>query len=42
MLTTTKGATMGAGYMTIKNTGTEPDRLISGTTDVSADSKFMK
>jgi copper(I)-binding protein len=33
---TPKGATTGAGYMIIKNTGTEPDRLIGGTTDVSA------
>lgn len=33
---TPKGAIIGAGYMTIRNTGTEPDRLIGGTTDVSA------
>jgi len=28
---TPKGATIGAGYMKITNTGTEPDRLIGGT-----------
>jgi copper(I)-binding protein len=33
---TPKGATTGAGYMVIKNTGTEPDWLIGGSTDVSA------
>jgi periplasmic copper chaperone A len=27
-----KGAKVAVGYMTIKNTGTEPDRLVSGTT----------
>jgi copper(I)-binding protein len=32
---TPKGASTGAGYMTIRNTGTEPDRLIGGTTDVA-------
>jgi hypothetical protein len=35
---TPKGATVGAGYMKITNTGTSPDRLISGTTDSA--SKF--
>jgi copper(I)-binding protein len=30
-----KGATVAAGYMTIKNTGTEPDRLVSGSTPVA-------
>jgi len=28
---TPKGATIGAGYMKITNTGTEPDRLVSGS-----------
>jgi periplasmic copper chaperone A len=37
---TPKGAATGAGYMTIKNTGTGPDRLIAGTTDVSAGVQF--
>jgi copper(I)-binding protein len=32
---TPKGASIGAGYMTIKNTGTAPDRLIGGTADVA-------
>src|SRR5216684_1454801 len=32
---TPKGATTAAGYMIIKNTGTEPDRLVGGTTDVA-------
>jgi periplasmic copper chaperone A len=32
---TPKGARIGAGYMTIKNTGAEADRLVSGTTDVA-------
>jgi copper(I)-binding protein len=27
-----KGATVAAGYLTIRNTGTEPDRLIGGST----------
>jgi len=31
-----KGATVAAGYLTIKNTGTEPDRLMSGSTPVAA------
>jgi copper(I)-binding protein len=30
-----KGATVAAGYMKIKNTGTEPDRLMSGSTPVA-------
>ena len=30
-----KGATVAAGYLTIKNTGTEPDRLVSGSTPVA-------
>jgi periplasmic copper chaperone A len=30
-----KGAKVAAGYMTIKNTGTEPDRLVSGSTPVA-------
>jgi copper(I)-binding protein len=30
---TPKGATVGAGYMKITNNGTEPDRLIGGSTD---------
>jgi hypothetical protein len=28
---TPKGATIGAGYMKITNTGTEPDRLVGGS-----------
>ena len=32
---TPKGASTGAGYMTIRNTGTVPDRLIGGATDVA-------
>jgi len=30
-----KGATVAAGYVTIKNTGTEPDRLMGGSTPVA-------
>jgi copper(I)-binding protein len=30
-----KGAKVAAGYMTIKNTGTETDRLVSGSTPVA-------
>src|ERR1700720_4463393 len=30
-----KGATVAAGYLTIKNTGTEPDRLGRGSTPVA-------
>jgi copper(I)-binding protein len=37
---TPKGAAIGAGYMTIRNAGTESDRLMSGTADVSADLKL--
>jgi periplasmic copper chaperone A len=33
---TPKGASVAAGYMTIKNNGTTPERLISGSSDVSA------
>jgi periplasmic copper chaperone A len=32
---TPKGASVAAGYMKITNTGTAPDRLISGSSDVS-------
>jgi periplasmic copper chaperone A len=32
---TPKGATTGAGYMTITNAGTTPDRLMSGSSDVA-------
>jgi copper(I)-binding protein len=32
---TPKGASTGAGYMTIRNTGSVPDRLIGGATDVA-------
>jgi hypothetical protein len=32
---TPKGAAVGGGYMTITNTGTAPDRLIGGSTDVA-------
>ena len=32
---TPKGATVGAGYMKITNTGATPDRLISGSADVA-------
>ena len=30
-----KGATVAAGYLKIKNTGTEPDRLVGGSTPVA-------
>jgi periplasmic copper chaperone A len=30
-----KGATVAVGYMTIKNTGTTPDRLVGGSTPVA-------
>jgi len=33
---TPKGASVGGGYMTITNTGTSPDRLVGGSTDVSS------
>src|SRR5260370_18208124 len=32
---TPKGASTGAGYMTLRNTGNMPDRLIGGATDVA-------
>ena len=32
---TPKGAPVGGGYLTITNTGTAPDRLVGGATDVS-------
>ena len=32
---TPKGANVGGGYMTITNTGTTPDRLTGGSTDVA-------
>ena len=32
---TPKGASVGGGYFKITNTGTAPDRLVSGTTDAS-------
>jgi copper(I)-binding protein len=32
---TPKGATVGAGYMKIVNSGTTPDRLISGSSDIA-------
>lgn len=32
---TPKGASIGGGYLTITNTGTEPDRLVGGTTGVA-------
>jgi len=33
---TPNGAAVGGGYMTITNTGTAPDRLVGGSSDVSA------
>lgn len=33
---TPKGAKVGGGYMTITNTGTAPDKLLSGATSVSS------
>jgi hypothetical protein len=33
---TPKGASIAAGYVTIKNTGTTPDRLIGGSSDAAA------
>lgn len=33
---TPKGATIGAGYLTITNTGSAPDRLIGGASDVAS------
>ncbi len=32
---TPKGAPVGGGYLTITNTGTTPDRLVGGSSDVS-------
>jgi len=32
---TPKGAPVGGGYLSVTNTGTTPDRLVGGTTDVS-------
>ena len=32
---TPKGASVGGGYMTITNTGTAPERLVGGSTDIS-------
>ena len=29
------GASVGGGYMSITNTGTQPDRLVAGSTDIS-------
>lgn len=33
---TPKGSSVAAGYMTIKNNGSTPDRLVSGSSDVAA------
>jgi len=33
---TPKGASVGGGYLTITNTGTMPDRLVGGATDISS------
>jgi copper(I)-binding protein len=33
---TPKGASVAAGYMTIKNSGSSPDRLVEGSSDVAA------
>ena len=33
---TPKGASVGGGYMTITNTGSAPDRLIGGSTDIAS------
>ena len=33
---TPKGSSVAAGYMTIKNTGSTPDRLISGSSDAGS------
>lgn len=33
---TPKGASVGGGYMKITNTGSAPDRLVSGSTDISS------
>src|ERR1043165_3038985 len=34
---TPKGVSVGAGYLTITNSGNAPDRLIGGSTDISED-----
>lgn len=34
---TPKGAQVGAGYMTITNTGSAPDRLVGGASEVASD-----
>jgi hypothetical protein len=34
-LATPKGASVGGGYMTITNTGSAPDRLVGGSTDIA-------
>jgi len=33
---TPKGAPVGGGYMTVTNTGSAPDRLVSGASDISS------
>jgi len=33
---TPKGASIAAGYMTIKNSGSNPDRLVEGSSDIAA------
>ena len=35
-----KGATVAAGYVTIRNTGAEPDRLVSGSSPVAGKFEF--
>lgn len=37
---TPKGATVGGGYLKITNTGTAPDRLIGGSTDIARNVEF--
>jgi copper(I)-binding protein len=37
---TPKGAKVAAGYLTIKNTGADPDRLVSGTSPVAGKLEF--
>jgi copper(I)-binding protein len=37
---TPKGAKVGAGYLTIKNTGAEPDRLVSATSPAAGKLEF--
>ena len=36
------GATIGAGYLTIKNAGTASERLVGGSTDVANDFQFHR